>query len=123
MRTLTFDDWKLIVVPTDFSESEAIALPAAVQLARTFRVPIEVLHIDIDSALLLPPPAGAISVPVLFERTLFDSGGRLDKVVARTPGVGGHGLGRALLDGVAEKVVEYALCAVLVVPRLPTGPA
>ena len=150
---MNFDDLKLIVVPTDFSESSAIALRAAVQLARTFRVPIEVLHVDIDSSLLLPPPADVISVPALFERIQADSAQRLEKVVAeaRQAGVvctsaseygrshsaiveharrrgaglvvmgshGRHGLGHALLGSVAEKVVEHAPCAVLVVPAPP----
>ena len=44
---MNFDDLKLILVPTDFSESSATALRAAVKLARTFHASIEVFHVNV----------------------------------------------------------------------------
>ena len=147
---MDLDALKLILVPTDFSEVSAAALQVAVRLAQTFHSAIEVFHVDIDPTLVLPPPLGAISMPVLFERVLAGTDERLERLVAevRKFGVacssaeelgrshtaiverahlvgaglivmgshGRHGLSHALLGSVAEKVVEHASCAVLVVP-------
>ena len=150
---MNFDDLKLILLPTDFSESSEGALRAAIQLAQTFHAAIEVFHVDIDPALVLPPPLDTVSVSFLFERVLAGTAERLEQIVAevRKAGVscssaeelgrsynaiverarlagagmivmGSHGrsaLGHALLGSVAEKVVEHAPCAVLVVPIAP----
>ena len=148
---MNFDELKLILVPTDFSESSAGALRAAIRLAQTFHAAIEVFHVDIDPALVLPPPLDTISMPFLFERVLAGTAERLEHIVAevrqagvtcssaeelgrsynaiveraRLAGAGmivmgshaRHALGHALLGSVAEKVVEHAPCAVLVVPN------
>jgi universal stress protein A len=155
MPRMTFDDLKLILVPTDFSEASELALRAAIRLAQTFHAAIEVFHVDIDPALLLPPPLDAISMPVLFEHVLAETADRLERITGevRKAGVTGtsfdqvgrshtaiverarlvsaglivigshgrHGLTRALLGSVAEKVVQHAPCAVLVVPCLPAA--
>ena len=147
---MDFDNLKLILVPTDFSESSEGALRAAVRLAQTFHAAIEVFHVDIDPALVLPPPLDTITMPLVFERVLAGTAERLERLVtevrqagvtcssaeelgrsytaiverARLAGAGmivmgshgRHALGHALLGSVAEKVVEHAPCAVLVVP-------
>ena len=152
---MTFDDLKLILVPTDFSESSELALRAAVRLAQTFHAAIEVFHVDVDPSLMLPPPLDAISIPVLFDHVLAETAERLDRIAGevRKAGVtctsfdqlgrshaaiverarlvsaglivigshGRHGLTRALLGSVAEKVVQHAPCAVLVVPSSPAA--
>lgn len=148
---MDFDDLKVILVATDFSEPSATALRAAVRLAQTFHAAIEIFHVEVDPTLVLPPPAGEISMPSLFERVLEKTAERLETLVAevRKAGVtcssaselgrshiaiverarllgaelivighhGRHGVGHLLLGSVAEKVVEHAPCAVLVVPR------
>ncbi len=153
---MDFDSLKLILVATDFSEPSAAALRAATQLAQAFHAAIEIFHVEIDPTLVLPPPAGAISMPTLFERVLERTADRLEGLVAevRKAGVtcssaselgrshtaiverarlvgaglvvigthGRHGLSHALLGSVAEKVVEHAPCAVLVVPVSPRDP-
>jgi nucleotide-binding universal stress UspA family protein len=147
---MNFDDLKLIVVPTDFSESSEAALRAAIRMAQTFHASIEVFHVDIDPSLMLPPPGDILSVPFVFERVLAGAAERLESIVgevrqagvpctsasefgrshttivehARRSGAGlivmgshgRHGLSHALLGSVAEKVVKFAPCAVLVVP-------
>lgn len=79
---MNFADLKLILVPTDFSDASEAALRAAVQLSLTFHTAIEVFHVDIDPALVLPPPVGLVSVPFLFERVLGEAAERLERIVA-----------------------------------------
>jgi nucleotide-binding universal stress UspA family protein len=78
---MDFDDFKLILLPTDFSESSAIALRAAVRLAQVFRATIEVFHVNIDPSLVLPPPADVLSRPAAFERVLSDTAEKLERIV------------------------------------------
>lgn len=79
---MDFDALKLILVPTDFSQVSATALQVAIRLAQTFHAAIEVFHVDIDPTLVLPPPLGAISRPLLFQRVLEHTAERLDRLVA-----------------------------------------
>ena len=62
---MNFDALNLILVATDLSDSSAGALQSAIRLAQTFHVPIELLHIDIDPALVLPPPGDLLAIPFL----------------------------------------------------------
>jgi nucleotide-binding universal stress UspA family protein len=148
--TMNFDDLKTILVPTDFTEPSANAVRAAVRLAQTFHAAIEVFHVDLDPALVLPPPGDLLAVPLVFESALAGVAERLERTAAevRQSGVacttasefgrthttiveqarrigaglivmGSHGrhvISHALLGSVAEKVVQHAPCAVLVVP-------
>lgn len=148
---MNFDELKLILVPTDFSESSRAALAAAVRLAQTFQAAIEVLHVDLDPALVLPPPGDIIAMPIAVESALAGAAEQLKELVeeVRRANVvcsgasesgrthtaivehalrigagmivmgshGRHGFGHLLLGSVAEKVVENAPCAVLVVPQ------
>jgi nucleotide-binding universal stress UspA family protein len=65
---MNLDELKLILVPTDFSESSANALRVAVQLAQKLRASIAVFHVDIDPTVVLPPPGDVLAVPLVFER-------------------------------------------------------
>jgi len=79
---MNLDELKLILVPTDFSEASAVAVRAAVVLARAFQAAIEVFHVDPDPALLLPPPLDVVSRPAAFERVLAETAEKLERVVA-----------------------------------------
>jgi nucleotide-binding universal stress UspA family protein len=79
---MDFDSLKLILVASDFSEPSAAALRAAVRLAQAFHAAIEIFHVEVDPTLMLPPPAGAISMPALFERVLERTADRLEELVA-----------------------------------------
>ena len=150
---MNLDDLKLILVPTDFSDASSVALHAAVTLARTFHAAIEILHVDIDPTLILPPPGDVIAMPIAMAKMLTHATEQLDRTVAQVREAnvecsgasesgrthtaivdhavrigaglivmgshGRHGLGHFLLGSVAEKVVENAPCAVLVVPMAP----
>jgi nucleotide-binding universal stress UspA family protein len=149
MAGMNFADLKLILVPTDFSESSEAALRTAIQFAKAFHAAIEVFHVDVDPSIVLPPPLDTITLPRLFERVVAETASRLEAIVAevrkagvtctsaeefgrshaaiveraRVANVGlivmGHHGTHTLLAGVAEKVVQHASCAVLVVPTAP----
>jgi nucleotide-binding universal stress UspA family protein len=146
---MNFADLKLILVPTDFSASSEVALRAAVQFAKAFHADIEVFHVDVDPSIVLPPPLDTLTLPRLFERVVAETSTRLEAVVAEVRKAGvtctsaeefgrsyaaiverarvakaglivmGHHGPHALFAGVAEKVVQHAPCAVLVVPGAP----
>jgi hypothetical protein len=78
---MNLDKLKLILVPTDFSEPSAIALRAAVRLAQAFGASIEVLHVDINPSLVLPPPIDLVSLPLVFERVAAGTTERLERIV------------------------------------------
>jgi universal stress protein A len=61
---------KLILVPTDFSDASRAALDAAMTMARTFNAAIEVLHVDLDPTLILPPPGDVLTMPVMMAKML-----------------------------------------------------
>ncbi|MBC8133816.1 MAG: universal stress protein, partial [Deltaproteobacteria bacterium] len=147
---MNFDNLKVILFPTDFSPSATPALHAAVKLAQTFNAAIEVLHVDLDPTMVLPPPGDIIAMPIAVESALARAADELERIVeevrqaqvvctgasesGRTHAAivehairigaglivmgshGRHGFGHLLLGSVAEKVVENAPCAVLVVP-------
>lgn len=107
---MDFNDLKIILVPTDLSDSSAPALRAAVQLAQTFHASIEVFRVDIDRSLVLPPPIGRSHAAIVEQARRTGAG----LIVMGSHGR--HGLSHALAGSVAEKVVQHAPCAVLVVP-------
>ena len=79
---MNLDDLKLILVPTDFSETSAVALRAAIRLAQTFHAAIEVFHVNLDPSLVLPPPADVVVRPAAFERILAETAEKLERAVA-----------------------------------------
>ncbi len=79
---MNFDNLKLILVPTDFSEASAVAMRTAVRMAQAFHAAIEVFHVDPDPALLLPPPVDVVSRPIAVERVVARTAERLERVVA-----------------------------------------
>lgn len=143
-------DLKLILVPTDFSEASTVVLDSAVDVARTAHATIEILHVDLDLAFVMPAPGDIAALPVALQAMRNDASDKLDRIVAKVreqaiacngasesgrtyaaivdhaarigAGLivmgshGRHGLGHFLLGSVAEKVVQNAPCAVLVIP-------
>jgi nucleotide-binding universal stress UspA family protein len=79
---MKLDDLKLILVPTDFSEASGAVLEAAITLARTFHAAMEILHVDLDPTLILPPPADAVSMPNMMAKMAGQAAENLDRVVA-----------------------------------------
>lgn len=147
---MKLDDLKMILVPTDFSETSTIALATAVVIAKKFQAAIEIFHVDLDPVMVLPPPVDILVMPISVENSLARTAEKLDHLVGEVKqqnivctgysetgrthvaivehaarigagmivmgSHGHHGLGRMVLGSVAEKVVQNAPCAVLVVP-------
>jgi nucleotide-binding universal stress UspA family protein len=112
-----------------------------------------ILHVDLNLALVLPPPGDVITMPIATEGMMAHAAEKVERTVTevREKNVvctgasemgrtytsivehavrigaglivmgshGRHGLGHFLLGSVAEKVVQNAPCAVLVVPVAP----
>jgi nucleotide-binding universal stress UspA family protein len=57
-------------------------LSTAVTLAQTFHAAIEILHVDLDSALVLPPPGDTILLPIAVEGAMARAAERLERTVA-----------------------------------------
>jgi nucleotide-binding universal stress UspA family protein len=80
---MRFDDLKLILFPTDFSEASQVAVDAAVTLAHTFRAAIESLHVDLNLALVLPPPGDVFAMPIAMEGLMARAAEQVERIVPR----------------------------------------
>jgi universal stress protein A len=85
---MNFDELKVILVPVDFSEQTGAAIAAAVRLAQTFHASVEILHVDIDPTLVLPPPGDVIALPLMFEHTQAVTEERLGKLAEQVRAAG-----------------------------------
>jgi nucleotide-binding universal stress UspA family protein len=54
---------KKILVPTDFSEPSAEALQTAIDFAKVFGASIELVHVFVEPAYVLPPPVEMATFP------------------------------------------------------------
>lgn len=150
-RTRTGFGLTKILVPTDFSKCSQIALKYGVQLAREFGAELRLIHVinphaypfgdlyaALDSAELMREMADAAQKRMrsMAEKAKTRNSVRLihglpaaeicvaankdvDLVVISTHGR--TGLGHILIGSVAEHVVRYAHCPVLVIPAGPNS--
>src|SRR5689334_3970599 len=77
---MSLDAVRQILVPTDFSESSSLALRAAIQLGRKFGAAVEVLHVDTEATVLVPPPGDLIAVPIDVAELMERSVERLNEI-------------------------------------------
>jgi nucleotide-binding universal stress UspA family protein len=139
-----------LVVPTDFSESSERAFIMALDLGRSLRATIELVHVHTFPIYSLPPPVEMLAPTVISQQAMAEIETQLSRLCerARASGLecqslsligephaeilkraadsgasmivmgthGRTGLAHALLGSVAERVVQRALCPVLVVP-------
>jgi nucleotide-binding universal stress UspA family protein len=63
--------------PTKISDASAAALDAAMDLARIFHAAIEILHVDLDLALVVPPPGDIIALPMAMQGMRTDAAEKL----------------------------------------------
>lgn len=103
-----FDNLGRILVATDFSEPSQVALRAAIRLAKTFHVPIEVFHVDIDPSLVLPPPADLLLTPLIFERVVAGAADKLEQVVDEVRRAGVECTSASELGRTHSTIVEHA---------------
>jgi universal stress protein A len=76
---MNFDELKLILVPTDFSEVSSAALRTAIRLAKTFHAALDILHVDPDPTFVMPPPGDLLTVPLVMDSVLAASAERLER--------------------------------------------
>ena len=105
---MNFDELKLILVPTDFSEPSSVALRTAVRLAQMLHVAIEVLHVDLDPSLVLPPPGDIIAMPIAVESALAGAAERLERTVAEVRQAGVACSGASESGRTHTAIVEHA---------------
>jgi universal stress protein A len=73
---------KLLLVPTDFSEASTVALDAAIDLARTVHAAIEILHVDLDLAFVMPGAGDIATLPLALQSMRSDASEKLGRMVA-----------------------------------------
>jgi nucleotide-binding universal stress UspA family protein len=79
---MSLDNLKTILVPTDFSEPAALALGTAVGLAQKFNANIEVFHVNVDAAMVVPPPLDVVSIPIDVTDILARAAERLERIAS-----------------------------------------
>jgi nucleotide-binding universal stress UspA family protein len=153
LRTRTGFELARILVPTDFSECSLIAFEYGVQLARDFNAELRLMHVINPHAYPFGDEYVALDPAQLMRETEYAEQKQRRSMAARaktrysvrvihgSPAVevchatnedvdlivisthGRTGLGHLLIGSVAEYVVRYAHCPVLVIPSRPSPTA
>src|SRR4051794_30038766 len=105
---MALDDVKVILVPTDFSPASALAVKAAIRLAQLFRASIELFHVNVDTSVVLPPPADVLSFPGLFDRVLADTAEKLERLAGEVREAGVTCTSASDVGRSYETIVEQA---------------
>jgi nucleotide-binding universal stress UspA family protein len=64
---------KRILAPTDFSEPSAKAVDTAVGFARAFGATVELVHVAVEAAYVMPPPVDVAVVPIDMSKLLDEA--------------------------------------------------
>jgi nucleotide-binding universal stress UspA family protein len=150
LRTRTGFELTKIVVPTDFSKCSQTAFDYGSQLARDFGAELRLVHVINQHAFPFGDKYTALDPAELLYKMQHAAQKRMQSMGARTKGRysvrlihgspaveicraanedadlivisthGRTGLGHILIGSVAEHVVRYAHCPVLVIPSRPT---
>ena len=72
----------VILVATDFSEAAQLALDAAAELAGLVGASMEILHVGVESPIVITPPDSVIPVPVDLSATIAADTALLQSAVA-----------------------------------------
>ena len=152
LRTRTGFELTKILVPTDFSKCSQAAFEYGVQFARDFNAELRLVHVISPQAYPLGDKYAALDPAELMretedaeQKTMRSMAERAKarysvRVIHGSPAIeickaanedvdllvisthGRTGLGHILLGSVAEHVVRYAHCPVLVIPSRPQSP-
>jgi universal stress protein A len=119
------DDLKLILLPTDFSDSSGIVVRAAISVARTFDAKIEVLHVDVDPSDESLLAESIFPVQMAFDSLHKETAEQLRRVTDQVRQAGVSCTGAAELGRSPASIVEHARrvgAGLIVLGRHP-GPA
>jgi nucleotide-binding universal stress UspA family protein len=99
---------KVILVPTDFTEPSDDALELAMELAPLLGAAIEVLHVNLDPTLVVPPPGDILAVPIDLGGALATAAEQLDAAVARVVAAGIACTGASANGRTHAEIVDHA---------------
>lgn len=101
-------DMALILVPTDFSPVSDHALDAAMDVARLTGAALELIHINGDPTVTLPPLGDGLVFPVEIEDAGMAASTQLDAIVARVRKAGISCTAVSHMGRIHSEIVEYA---------------
>lgn len=99
---------KKILVPTDFSELSGEAVQTAVAFAKVFGASIELCHVFVEPAYILPPPVDMASFPFDLAQILDRVQNGLDGERDRVKGTGVTVTTTTLSGRAAPEIVAHA---------------
>ena len=99
---------KKILVPTDFSEASAEALGTAIDFALVFQASIEVIHVLVEPAFVLPPPVEMATFPFDLTEIMNRVQRNLEADRDRVRAAGVAGELKALTGRAAPEIVAHA---------------
>jgi len=70
---------KKILAATDFSEPSARAVEMAVGFARAFGATIELVHVAVEAAYVMPPPVDVAVLPIDMGKLLDEAAKSLER--------------------------------------------
>jgi universal stress protein A len=116
---------KLILLPTDFSDSTGPVLRAAIGMARTFDAAVEVFHVDVDPSDESLLAESIFPVQMVFDSLHKETEEQLRRVIDEVRQAGVPCTGAAELGRSPASIVEHARrveAGLIVIGRHP-GPA
>ncbi len=99
---------KKILVPTDFSELSGEAAQTAVAFAKVFGASIELVHVFVEPAYILPPPVDMATFPFDLAQILDRVQNGLDAERDRVQGSGVTVTTTTLSGRAAQEIVAHA---------------
>ena len=101
-------DIKKILAPTDFSEPSARAVDTAVAFARAFGATVELVHVAVEAAYVLPPPVDVAVLPIDMGKLLDETAKSLEREEARLRGAGVTATSTTLVGRPDAEIVDHA---------------
>jgi nucleotide-binding universal stress UspA family protein len=99
---------KKILVPTDFSELSSEAVQTAVAFSKAFGASIDLVHVFVEPAYILPPPVDMATFPINLAQILERVQNGLDAERDRVKGAGVSVETTTLSGRAAPEIVAHA---------------
>jgi len=99
---------KKILAATDFSEPSARAVEMAVGFARAFGATIELVHVAVEAAYVMPPPVDVAVLPIDMGKLLDEAAKSLEREEARVREAGVSVTSTTLVGRPDAEIVDHA---------------